>query len=280
MSANNVKCSDFYWAKFQEITLSEVWAELATDSLRRFGLPIRAIEFSATLGGDTMRFVDDPESLADLASVMPTCTTGDLGIYASREGETESFVRWEGCAVIQLKGRYSFLGVTDSVPIELAELSDLHLAMIGPIVKPAYGISYTHPLWLAPWAYANGTLSGRIATDRSPEAKAYQLSVREWSSDTSDDQKGFHGWFRDVYPHQFLSPEHVSIRLQDGRSFMDSEIGKLTPYGEDRWWWSVDEAELSTARDMLAAASRLLCPPTLPSRWHIPKNLLSRAKRQ
>lgn len=273
------KCSAFYWAKADAVGLSSVWAERAVSHLRQFGLPIREIGFTAILGGGESRFEDDPASLTRLASVIHTCTTGGLGLYASRSGDLEVFLRWDGCAFIHMESCYSFLGLTDSVHIQLSELSELHLNMIGPIIMPPYGISYTHPLWLAPRLYAGGTLGGRVANDFSVAGRAYADPVRQWRIDRSSEQKWLRGWFRDVYPHQLLNPEHVFVRLRDGRSLLESGIGKFTPCGEDRWWWSVDETELAAARNMLAVTSRLLCPPAVPSRWHIPLDLLSREKK-
>ncbi|MFY7953966.1 MAG: hypothetical protein ACOVT5_15805 [Armatimonadaceae bacterium] len=262
MSAEVAKCSAFYWAKTDTVSLSRVWAEQAVSCFRRFGLPVREIGFSATLEGGEWRFDDDaPATLERLASLTPTCTTGGLGIYASRSGELEVFLRWDACAFIHLSSRYSFLGVTDATPIPLSELGELHLTMIGPIVNPAYGIAYTHPYWLAPSSYALGLLSGRIATDAKPAAKVYKGAVRLWRIDHSGEQKWLRGWFRDVYPRQLLNAEHVSVRLPDGRSLLESGVGTFTPSGQDRWWWSVDESELARAREMLTVASRLLCPP-------------------
>ena len=275
VSTEIAKCSAFYWAKTDTVRLSSVWAEQAVSQIHRFGLPIREIGFTAILRGEELRFEDDPASLARLASVMPTCTTVAWGSHARRSDDLSVFLRWDACAFIHLSTRYSFLGVTDADPIVLSELAEFHLAILRPIVNPAYGISYTHPLWLAPRSYAGGTLSGRIASDYSDLGTAYADPVNQWGIDHSGKQKWLRGWFRDVYPVQLLNPEHVSTRLQDGRSFMDSGIGKLTPCGEDRWWWSVDESELSAARHMLVAASRLLCPPRAPTRSHIPKDLLS-----
>jgi len=280
VSTEVAKCSAFYWADTDSVSLSGVWAERAVSQFRRFGLLVREIGFTAILGEGELRFEDDPASLARLALVMPTCTTGGLGIYARQSDDLEVLLRWDACAFIHLTSRYSFLGVTDADPIPLSELTELHLAMLRPIVNPAYGISYTHPLWLAPRLYAGGTLGGRVATDSSVAGKAYAAPVRQWRIDHWSEQKWLRGWFRDVYPLQLLNPEHVSTRLQDGRSFMDSGIGKLTPCGEDRWLWSVDEGELASAREMLTAASRLLCPPQAPSLWHIPSELLARSTTQ
>jgi hypothetical protein len=211
---------------------------------------------------------------------MPTCTTGGLGIYARQSDDLEVFLRWDACAFIHLSSQYSFLGVTDADPIPLSELTELHLAMLRPIVNPAYGISYTHPLWLAPRLYAGGTLGGRVASDFSVAGRAYADPVRRWRIDRSSEEKWLRGWFRDVYPHQLLNPEHMAVRLPDGRSLLESGVGTFTPCGKDRGWWSVDESELASAREMLTAASRLLCPPQAPSRWHIPSELLARSTTQ
>jgi hypothetical protein len=249
---------------------------------RTLNLPIRKIGFSAKLAGKATWYTDTPASLTQLRKRIPSCTTGDLGIYANREEEIGEMVRWEGCAFIQLEGPYSFLGVAESVPIPLAELSRVHLEMIQSIAKPVYGIGYTHPLMFVPWSYADGMLSGplgpkRLGHDRVDTLNAYQLSLRQWRLDQQKDQKGYRGWFRDVYPLQYLNREHVSAPLADGRILLTAGIGQLTACDDEHWWWAVTEDELPAARELLAASNRLLCAPIVPDKWHMPLGLYREA---
>ena len=89
MSTEVAKCSAFYWAKTAAVSLSGVWAERAVSHLRRFGLPVREIGFTAMLRGEELRFEDDSASLARLALVMVELFAGkveELMDRSQREG--------------------------------------------------------------------------------------------------------------------------------------------------------------------------------------------------
>jgi hypothetical protein len=66
-------------------------------------------------------------------------------------------------------------------------------------------------------------------------------------------------WFRDVYPANILSQEHLAASIPGRGTLKNWGLGRLTPLEENSWLWEVPEDELVAARQALSTAGVLIC---------------------
>ena len=77
-----------------------------------------------------------------------------------------------------------------------------------------------------------------------------QLS--KWQVQLVTKQKYLGGWFRDVYPANLLSEEHLRAALPGGKTLETLGIGRLSLLGPGKWLWEVSDDEIPQARPSCA----------------------------
>ena len=106
-----------------------------------------------------------------------------------------------------------------------------------------YGISYLLPIYNGPVWYAVGIGSHRSTDPRTRQSRETMSQLSKWQVQLVTKQKYLGGWFRDVYPANLLSEEHLRAALPGGKTLETLGIGRLSLLGPGKWLWEVSDDE-------------------------------------
>jgi hypothetical protein len=127
------------------------------------------------------------------------------------------------------------------------------------ILRPAYGIGFTHSVIRGPTLYVTG-MTMAPADEEIPTGQEYEerLRVCRWGDIAMEEQVYRDGILRDVYPQNYLNETHLARRIQ-GSTFKkwvaeDPKRGQLEPFGDGLWLWSVEPEETDRLRNALFKA--------------------------
>jgi hypothetical protein len=112
---------------------------------------------------------------------------------------------------------------------------------------------------MGPEFYAFG-MGARTGLSRLPEdTLEHRRKTGKWFKELQNQKRHLQGWFRDVYPVNLLSEQHVNANLGEGITLQTAKLGTLTPVTSNQWIWEVSEGEIDTARTTLRQAGLLIC---------------------
>ena len=128
-------------------------------------------------------------------------------------------------------------------------------------IGPTYAIGYSMPYFWGPHYFARAMGSSRYATaDRTFYGPPDELRRRNYEfSETffKRDRSILRTHIRDLFGFNLLCQSHLDYRI-DGVPLSDwivkTSTGRLAPYTEGCWLWTLSEEEIRRARPVLVAA--------------------------
>ena len=123
---------------------------------------------------------------------------------------------------------------------------------IESFCKPKYGYFFQMPFGKGPLLYADGSLLGNHFTDKE------RSEINNWNitglADLDDPDYKPH-MIRDIYPFNFLSPQHLKGDIGDITLeqwiLKDPSHGTLEEIAPNFWCWSVEEENIQKIREAL-----------------------------
>ncbi len=249
-----------YGEKKMTAPVNQAWVDAALAFLSSHGLPIREYDISQTPTGKGAlhRWPEDRERL--LREVNAGHIRA-LGLYAHPELKQDLVMSWQGLTYVDLEDGFAYLGLPVAFGVSLVEL--LRTAdQFASLVAPAhfhYGIGYLYPTLKGPEWYAAG-IDGCRTSDLSKGLSGESRSqLGKWYRDFRRTRSYLQGSFRDVYPANLLSEDHIRAALPGGKKLESLGIGRLSLLGPGKWLWEVSEDEIPQARAVLREAGLLIC---------------------
>lgn len=171
---------------------------------------------------------------------------------------------WEACFTLSAyPSELAFVGVKRTEDI-LGFVAAM-LRALGALGKPFYGIGYKRSMGLGPEAFAFGMNysvgAHTIPTDEADRSSRWLFDI---TSGRSPAPRRFRaGYFRDVYPVNVLSSEHLALPIA-GITFQDwvsssAGFGRLS-FLDSACLWCLDDPSIPEARRVLEE-NRLLVGP-------------------
>tara|TARA_R110002095_G_scaffold179414_1_gene156869 strand:+ start:451 stop:1257 length:807 start_codon:yes stop_codon:yes gene_type:complete len=129
-------------------------------------------------------------------------------------------------------------------------------------IKPAYGYAFQREFKKGPIFYPAGIESGKISDQEGAELRNWRVTGR--SPDDDPDYQPH--MIRDVYPLNFLSPQHLKAPVGDQTLEQwiksDSTRGTLEEILPDFWCWSVDPQNIEPVKESLKPHNLLIAHMT------------------
>src|SRR5260370_252879 len=211
------------------------WLDGALDLLRSCGLHVReygVVDNPVCPEGMYPFRGDDPQ----LASAIRTGSLRSLELYCHSRKRRNLLFDWEGVVSIDLSESDIHVGLPATCVLTLDELLRRTYALAKPLASWRYGIGYFRSSRKAPSLYAAGILGGSLYPDPG-ETEKDRERIGCWYRELlfASRRRHLKGHFRDVYPANLLSAEHVQARLGGGKTLLTSGLGRLTPVDQGLW---------------------------------------------
>jgi len=140
------------------------------------------------------------------------------------------------------------------IPWDTSYIKDL-VKDLHQFCNPKYGYAFQREFKKGPGFYPGGVISG---LDHSDETKKERQEITNWGitglADESDPDYQPH-MIRDVYPLNFLSPQHLKAQIGDQALEQwiksDSTRGSLEELLPNFWCWSVEAAHIESIKEAL-----------------------------
>ncbi len=247
-----------YGEKDVAAPVNRAWLDAALDFLSDHGLPVR--EYEAKLTPTSAPALHPwPKGRDRLFRAVDAGQVRVLGFYAHPEEKQDLVMSWHGVAYVNLNNSFAFLGLPAASavpPADLLRAADRLVSLIAPL---RYGISYLLPIYNGPVWYAVGIGSHRSTDPGTRQSRETMSQLSKWQVQLVTKQSYLRGSFRDVYPANLLSEDHVRAILPGGKTLETLGIGRLSLLGPGKWLWEVSDDEITRARAVLREAGLLIC---------------------
>jgi hypothetical protein len=122
-----------------------------------------------------------------------------------------------------------------------------------------YGIGYSRSSLKAPCMYAIGIIGGAAYPDPN-DAEEDLDRIACWLHELRGPRRHLNGYFRNIYPVNLLSTEHVNTQVGENKTLLTAGWGEFNQIDDGLWIWTVPDEDIPKARDALLRAMVLLCP--------------------
>jgi hypothetical protein len=252
-----IQSATLYCAEGVEGHVSAEWLDATVNLLKSHRLCIReyVIPDNPVCKGGTHAF---RESDPQLYAAVKTEKLRSVELYCHPRKQHNLLWEWNGAAILSLTHSNAYLGLPASCRTPLDELLRQLYSLAKPITSWPYGIGYFRSSELAPSLYAVGVGGGPGQPDPT-DTNRDRLRRGLWLNELICQFRHLHGHFRDIYPANLLSAEHVNARLGK-KTLLTAGWGTFTPLDEGHWLWTVPEEDIRPAREALVQAGLLICP--------------------
>lgn len=177
------------------------------------------------------------------------------------ERQTENRSDFKIAIGVQLQPKRIFFHIDEGAVENPEDLWNQVVRLLSVCIGPTYAIGYSMPYFWGPSYFGRAIGSSRYATaDRTFYGSPDELRRRNYEfSETffKRDRSILRTHVRDLFEFNLLCQSHLDYRI-DGVPFSDwivkSSTGRLTPYTEGCWLWTLTEEEIRRARPILVAA--------------------------
>jgi hypothetical protein len=255
-----IQSAALYCQRDTEGHLSIEWLDGVIQLLTSHALPVReyGVERNPVCRGGLYSFREENRQLY---AALRTGKLRSLELYCHTQERRDLVFDWEGNANIDLGDGYVHVGLPVSSGLSADELLRQTYLLARSSAAWRYGIAYRRSSELAPSLFAVGFQGGRGVIG-SGEAQEESERIGCWFRELlfPEDRRHLRGYFRDVYPANLLSAEHVNARLGRKKTLRTAGWGTFTPLDEGHWLWTLPEEDIPPARAALVQAGFLICP--------------------
>jgi hypothetical protein len=233
------------------------WLEGTVDLLRSFGLRVREYGISANrvCAEGTYAFQDNnPE----LHAALHTESVRSLELYCHSRKRRDLLMDWEGAAILDFAEGDAQVAVPASRCMRLDDLLRRTYTLAKPLALWKYGIGYARSSLKAPALYAVGIAGGAGYYDTYDPEDNKRIGC--WFRELLFARRHLEGYFRDVYPANLLSVEHVNAQIGKNKTLLTAGWGEFTQIDDAMWLWTVPDKDIPKARAALRRARLLICP--------------------
>jgi hypothetical protein len=155
----------------------------------------------------------------------------------------------------------SIFHIDEGVVEDAEDLWNRVVRLLSERIGPTYAIGYSMPYFWGPHYFARAMGSSRHATaDRTFYGPPDELRRRNYEFGETffkRDRSLLRTHIRDLFGFNLLCQSHLDYRI-DGVPLSDwivkTSTGRLSPYTEGCWLWTLTEEEIWRARPILVAA--------------------------
>jgi hypothetical protein len=234
------------------------WFDNAMSLLTSYGQRIReySVADNPVLPAGSYPFQEnDPQLTQALRSGALSC----LYLYCHTKKRRHLLFDWEAVAILNLSEGYAHFGLPATCGMNLHDLLARAHALANLSAPWRYGIAYSRSALRAPSLYAVGILGGAAYPDPN-ESDEERDRVACWDQELHCRCRHLRGHFRDVYPVNLLSTEHVNTLIGETKTLLTAGWGRFTQIDDGIWIWTVPDEDIPKARAALLRANVLLCP--------------------
>lgn len=165
-------------------------------------------------------------------------------------------VHWWATAAVRLDNKSYFFVQARSSVTSLGDdpLKRLIESCIANL-NPAYGIAYHRNHDKGPGLYAIGLNFSTLDNVGVDDNEQEEAAVSKWGQWAMADEVYRDGILRDVYPYNYLTESHLSMRVgkQTLKQWItaDESRGTMRKIGEHMTLWQVEQPQINTIRDIL-----------------------------
>lgn len=162
---------------------------------------------------------------------------------------------------INVRRKCLFFHIDEGAVEEAEALWNRMVRFLSERIGPTYAIGYSMPYFWGPYYFAHAIGSSRHATaDNSFYGPPDDLRRRNYEfgeTFRNHDRSILRTHIRDLFGFNLLCQSHLDYRI-DGVPLSDwivkTSTGRLSPYTEGCWLWTLTEEEIRRARPILVAA--------------------------